>query len=172
MNHDLKTLDKTLDLKKQLARLSAMTASQLRREYQQMFGEPSRSGNRAFLFKRVAWRLQSQAEGGLSERAKQRAVELARDADLRLTVPKMRAAPDLPPAHVHVAGFTRDDAMPPPGSVLTRTYRGRSIVVTVLPKGYEYEGTIYRSLSAVAKAVTGSHWNGRLFFGLGKGGSK
>ncbi len=84
----------------------------------------------------------------------------------------MRPAPHLPPPQVHAAGFTPHGAMPPPGSVLTRKYRGKGIVVTVLPKGFEWEGTVYRSLSAVAKAVTGSHWNGRLFFGLGKGGSK
>jgi hypothetical protein len=50
--------------------------------------------------------------------------------------------------------------------VLARQYHGRTVEVTVLPKGFEYEGQIYRSLSAVAKEVTGSHWNGLLFFGL------
>ena len=53
-----------------------------------------------------------------------------------------------------------------PGAVLTRKYRGRLIEVTVLPKGFDYEGQVYRSLSAVAQAITGSHWNGHLFFGL------
>ena len=53
--------------------------------------------------------------------------------------------------------------------MLTREYRGRTITVTVLEDGFEHDGTIYHSLSAVAKAVTGSHWNGRLFFNLGKG---
>ena len=50
--------------------------------------------------------------------------------------------------------------------MLTRTYRGRRVEAKVLPQGFEYEGQVYRSLSAVAKAVTGSHWNGLLFFGL------
>ena len=54
--------------------------------------------------------------------------------------------------------------------VLTRRYKGRTILVRVLPNGFDYEGEIYRSLSAVAKAITGSHWNGRLFFGLTKSG--
>ena len=58
-----------------------------------------------------------------------------------------------------------------PGTVLTRTYRDRVIQVTVLPKGFEWEGQMYRSLSAVAKAVTGAHWNGHLFFGLKKSAS-
>jgi hypothetical protein len=55
------------------------------------------------------------------------------------------------------------------GTVLTRTYRGRRIEVKVLPDGtFEHEGKPFRSLSAVAKAVTGTHWNGHVFFGLAK----
>ena len=57
-----------------------------------------------------------------------------------------------------------------PGTKLTREYKGRTIVVTVLNDGYEFEGERYKSLSAIAKAVTGTHWNGHLFFGLRKGG--
>jgi hypothetical protein len=53
--------------------------------------------------------------------------------------------------------------------VLARQYRGRLIEVTVLPKGFEWEGRVFRSLSAVAQAVTGAHWNGHLFFGLKNG---
>lgn len=55
-----------------------------------------------------------------------------------------------------------------PGALLTREYKGRTIRVRVLPGGFDYEGTIYRSLSAVAQAVTGAHWNGYLFFGIEK----
>ena len=50
--------------------------------------------------------------------------------------------------------------------MLTRKYRGQLVAVKVLAKGFEYDGENYRSLSAVAKVVTGSHWNGLLFFGL------
>ena len=53
-----------------------------------------------------------------------------------------------------------------PGSLLRRTYQGRSILVRVLEDAYEHEGRRFRSLSAIAQAVTGAHWNGRLFFGL------
>ncbi len=59
-----------------------------------------------------------------------------------------------------------------PGAVLTREYQGEIIRVRVCDKGFEYEGQVYRSLTAVAKAVTGSHWNGFLFFNLGKNGDK
>src|SRR6059058_1682379 len=64
-----------------IACLGRMTPAQLRDKYLEVFGEPSRSGNRGFLFKRIAWRIQANAEGGLSERARRRAEELARDAD-------------------------------------------------------------------------------------------
>jgi hypothetical protein len=53
-----------------------------------------------------------------------------------------------------------------PGAILTREYKGETVQVTVRDHGFEYLGEVYRSLSAVAKAVTGSHWNGHYFFGL------
>ena len=60
--------------------------------------------------------------------------------------------------------------LPMPGTVLRRDYKGRTILVTVLDRGFEFEGEFFRSLSAVAQHITGAHWNGRLFFGLtGKG---
>ena len=62
--------------------------------------------------------------------------------------------------------LTAHDRLPIPGTVLTRKYRGRQIEVKVLPNAFEYDGQNYRSLTAVAKAITGSHWNGHLFFGL------
>ena len=153
-----------------VAALGRMTVGQLREKYLEVFGEPSRSGNRDFLFKRIAWRIQSLAEGTLSERAKRRAEELARDADLRTTLPRPPKPREgatattvaLPAPRV----LTAHDRLPLPGTVLTRTYRGRRVEAKVLPYGFEFEGQAYRSLSAGAKAVTGSHWNGHLFFGL------
>jgi hypothetical protein len=148
-----------------IAALGRMTVTQLRDQYLEAFGEPSRSGNKEFLFKRVAWRIQSLAEGGLSERARRRADELARDADIRTTIPKVPTS-DAPQRTVTRKLATTHDRLPIPGTVLTRKYRGKQVEVKVLPAGFEYDGQTYRSLSAVAKAVTGSHWNGLLFFGL------
>src|SRR3978361_2239227 len=71
-----------------LEALRRMTPGQLREKYAEVFGEPTRSGNKDFLFKRLAWRIQSLAEGTLSGRARKRAEELARDADLRTTLPR------------------------------------------------------------------------------------
>ena len=150
--------------------LRRMTVGQLRDRYLALFGEPTRSGNRDFLFKRIAWRTQSLAEGGLSERAKRRAEELARDADVRLTIPRPPKAregtTERTTASAAPAAVSTHDRLPVPGTVLTRLYRGKRVEAKVLPAGFEYDGAVYRSLSAVAKAVTGSHWNGLLFFGL------
>lgn len=60
----------------------------------------------------------------------------------------------------------RDIRLPKPGDVLSRFYKGRDIVVNVHKSGFEYDGHQYRSLSAIAKTVTGAHWNGLLFFGI------
>ena len=62
----------------------------------------------------------------------------------------------------------RDHRLPAPGTVLTRPYRGRTIAVTILENGFEYEGRRFDSLSAVAKAISGSHCSGLAFFGLTK----
>ncbi len=156
------------NVKAEIAALRKMTPAQLREKYLEVFGEPTRAGNKDFLFKRIAWRLQSLAEGTLSERARQRAAELARDADIRMTMPRPPAVtPGATPRRQ--AAPAHGERVPIPGTVLTRQYRGRVIEVTVLPRGFEWEGQIYRSLTAVAQAVTGSHWNGHLFFGLRDG---
>ena len=154
------------DVRVELARLKHMTPGELRDKHLEVFGEPSRTGNKDFLVKRIGWRIQSLAEGGLSDRAKARAMELARDADVRMTAPRAEAVTVTKPfAHP-------GRRLPMPGAVLTKQYQGRLIQVTVLPKGFDYDGTVYRSLSAVAKAVTGGHWNGYGFFGLLNGDDK
>lgn len=160
-----------MDLTKELAALRQMTPAQLRAKHVDVFGEPSRSGNKDFLLKRIAWRIQSDVEGTLSERARQRAAELARDSDIRITMPKSR--PTTPGARTTVkpAPIFRPDGAPMPGAVLVKKYRGQTIEVRVLSTGYEWNGEVYKSLSAVAKAITGTHWNGRVFFGL-KGEAK
>jgi len=154
-------------LEAQLAELKVLTARQLRERYEVVFGEPSRSNHRRWLQRRVAWRIQCQAEGGLSERAKRRAEELARDEDLRVRPPTDRG-PGLGASLRTTTGrlVRRDDRIPIPGTVLTRVHKGVEHRVTVLPKGFEHEGRVYRSLSAVAHAITGGHWNGFHFFGL------
>jgi hypothetical protein len=117
------------------------------------------------MLKRLAWRLQSLAEGGLSERARQRAEELANDADIRMTAPR-RKSDDAAPERTTTIFLPDkpDDRLPAPGTILSRPYKGQTVQVQVLHSGFAYQGQVYPSLSAVAKAVTGSHCNGFLFF--------
>ena len=153
----------------QILALQKMTVGQLREKWIELYREPTRSCNRAFLWKRLAWRVQELAYGGLSERAKARIAELNHDGDLRFLPPR-RWDPDAIVALGATSGQgarpVRDPRLPSPGAVITRQYRSQEIRVTVLEKGFEYQGRPFNSLSAVAKAVTGQKWNGWLFFGL------
>ncbi len=153
-----------LNIAKELAALEQMTVGQLQQRYVEVFGEPVRSRHKQYLIRRIAWRLQANTEGGLSERALRRAEELANVADVRVTPP--RAATRRATATTS-APLAKDRRLPPAGAAITRQYKGRTISVIVLPDGFECEGERYKSLSAVAKAVTGSHVNGYRFFNLG-----
>ena len=151
-------------LAKDLAVLTQLTVSELRHKYAEVFGEPTRTGNKTWLVRRIAWRLQALAEGDLSERARRRAAELARDADLRLNPPPSKATTTATPSESISAPAPIDQRLPPPGTILTRPYKGQLVQVQVLTEGFAYGGRVYPSLSAVAKAITGSHCNGFLFF--------
>jgi hypothetical protein len=153
-----------LDLVAEIAALRRLSAKELRQRFAELFGEATHTSNRTWLIKRLAWRLQALAEGDLSERARRRAAELANDADLRLNAPRAKAT-TVPPEPVSVSA-PADHRLPPPGTILTRLYKGRQLQVQVLTDGFAYAGTVYPSLSAVAKAITGSHTNGFLFFRL------
>ena len=159
------------DWQNELAALTHMGVSALRGKYAELFGEPTRTGNKTWLVRRIAWRLQALAQGDLSERARRRAEELAQDADLRLTAPRGAiATPSATPGGRQTLKLRADARVPPPGTVLTRSYKGQTLRVQILAHGFLYAGQTYPSLSAVAKAVTGSHCNGYLFFRLnGKG---
>lgn len=158
-----------LNVGKEVAALQRMNVKELRGKYADVFGEETSANNKGWLVKRIAWRLQALAEGGLSERARQRAADLANDADLRLSPPKAKAGPALAERTKTVAFRVKgDDRLPLPGTVVTRAYKGETLHVKVLPHGFEFEGEVFKSLSAVAKAITGQHCNGYYFFRLGK----
>jgi hypothetical protein len=154
-----------LNIGKEVAALKRMTIRELRGKYTEVFKEPTNANNKAWLVKRIAWRLQALAEGDLSERARQRAAELARDADLRLSPPKLNGS-TAEAGQTAKVRFKTDHRLPLPGTILTRPYKGEDLHVKVLSGGFEFEGELYQSLSAVAKKITGSHCNGYLFFGL------
>jgi hypothetical protein len=141
-----------------IAKLERMTTSQLRDEWRRVIGGTPTSNNRRFLYKRVAWAVQAKEYGGLSDRAQARLEELLPYAETWMPIGR-RGLADPPPA----TGGTA----PTPGTVLTRTYKGRTIAVLVRDDGrFEHDGEIYESLTAVATAITGSHWSGTHFFCL------
>ena len=163
-----------VNVAKELAALEAMTVNELRAKYAQVFGEETRVGNKAWLVKRIIWRLQALAEGDLSERARKRAAELAQDADLRLSPPRQKQTTLASVQKNGRASALVNGHLPLPGTILTRWYKGQTLKVQVLRHGFEYDGQVYKSLSAAAKAITGSHTSGFLFFRqalAGRGGN-
>ena len=153
-----------LNLVNELAALQRLSVGQLRQRFAELFGEATKASNRTWLVKRIVWRLQALAEGDLSERARRRAAELARDADLRLNPPQRKTTATTAPLEPVGIATPVDQRLPPPGTILTRPYKGQLVQVQVLTEGFAYGGRVYASLSAVAKAITGSHTNGFLFF--------
>ena len=153
----------------EIEKLRRASLAVLRQKYREVFQEETPCRHRGHLFRRIAWRLQALVEGDLTQRARQRASQIARDADLRTVAPRdffnvSSARVETTPADP--TGPPQDHRLPLPGTLLTRQWKGRSILVEVLAKGFRYENRHYSSLSAIAGAVTGTRWNGLAFFGL------
>jgi hypothetical protein len=145
--------------------------TELHAEWSKLYDdEPCRSRNRSYLVKRLCWRLQERWHGGLSANAKAKVDQLAPDIFSRAQTPRealdAAVAANQPKPADPAPGPKRDPRLPAPGTVLTRQYHGREIRVLTLDEGFEWDGQHFSSLSAVARAVTGAKWNGRLFFGL------
>jgi len=157
----------SLNITAEVAAMGRKTVRELREQYERVFGEECRSNHKQWLIKRIAWRMQANEAGDLSERARQRAAEIANDSDLRMKAPPLKKTLQNGQRRVSRKAINgHDPRLPMPGTVITRRYKGEEIHVTVLSGGFEYEGEAYQSLSAVAKAITGSHTNGFLFFRL------
>jgi len=158
----------SLNVGKEISDLRRMTLPELRERFAEVFGEPTTSRHKNYLIRRIIWKLQANEQGGLSERAKRRAKELAATSDVRLTPPPLRAVNAPERTRVGHINHPHDNRVPLPGATIVREYKGELIEVHVLPKGFDYRGEVYRTLSAVAKAATGTHWNGYHFFNLRK----
>ena len=148
--------------------LQHMTVSQLRVRWRELYGADSRSRNRTFLWRRLAWRIQELQLGGLRDETKQRILDLAPAAFVRSEVPptflRTLGESSTPPG----SNTRRDPRLPSPGSTIVREYRGQSLRLLVLDDGFELDGVHYDSLSEAARVVTGQRWNGPLFWGLTK----
>lgn len=154
-------MEKTITM--QVAALMHMSVGQLREKYAELFGEETSSRHRQWLLRRISYRVHELAEGGLRERARKRAAELADEGYLRRRMPKPPSEQQEPPAE-EPSKEQRDERLPEPGTVLVREFQETSHEVTVLERGFLYQGKTYRSLSSIARAITGTAWNGYRFF--------
>jgi hypothetical protein len=144
-----KSLDQLLALETEIRRLPDLGLKELRDRWKALFGNPAPpSLRRRFLARAVAYQMQVEAFGGLSNSTKRRLREIV-DA-LR------RGNPD-------AAGVTRTIR---PGTQMLRQWRDKTHVVTAISGGFEWNGQNFKSLSAVAKQITGTNWNGYAFFGI------
>lgn len=153
------------DIPSQLAALETMSVGALAEKYRELYGEPTRSRNKAYLQKRLAWRIQELAEGGLSKSALERIAQLGDELPERW---RMRQAQVQEQRQPQPLEEPRDPRLPPVGTTLRRIFNGATHEVTIGSDGFEYGGTRFKTLSAVAKHITGTPWNGYLFFGLKK----
>lgn len=138
------------DVLGRLAALKTAPTADLKQQWRELFGGEPPPYNRRFLESRLAYRIQELAYGGLKPETLARLEALGQQFDGgKVTVRRMRG-----------------DDKPIAGTQLIREYQGVEYVVTVTRAGYEYQGRPYQSLSAIARAITGTRWNGRVFFGL------
>jgi len=140
--------------------LKEASLPELQKKYLEIFdGKKATSNNKTYLWQRIAYRIQELAYGSLPEEAQNKAKGLAHEYD-PINNKALRSDAMIK------RNISRDRRLPIPGTLITKNYKGTDIRVKILEKGFEYNGKIYRTLTAVAKEVTGSHWNGFLFFSL------
>ncbi len=136
-----------------LARVAALKTTptpDLKKQWRDLFDSEPPRYNRRFLESRLAYRIQELAYGGLKPETIKRLEALGEQLD---------------GGNIAVRR-TRADDRPIAGTRLIREWQGVEHTVTVLRDGFEWQGRPYRSLSAIARAITGTRWNGWVFFGL------
>ena len=139
----------------QLAALPEKTLPKLKQLWRELYDREPPSYNKPFLIKRLGYRIQELAYGGLSARAEAKLNVLIEEEDRRV-----KGLPSL-----------RKGDRPIAGTRLIRQWQGVEHCVIVLDDGFEYQGARYRSLSAVARAIAGTRWNGWVFFGVRRSGA-
>jgi hypothetical protein len=132
----------------QLAALKSAPVGQLKAKWRELFDQEPPPYNRRFLESRLAYRIQELAFGGLSQETTERLEALAEELEGKLS--RRRRVENLPIA----------------GTRLIREWKGIEHTVTVRENDFEYQGRPYQSLSAIARSITGTRWNGHIFFGL------
>lgn len=149
--------------------INSLSPQELRAQFALCYGHMPTTRNRPHLIKKILWAHQRNAFGDISDVVRQKALAIADDRDVKERFDAPKSVPQEPGStkQVMIAYAPRTELLP--GTVLHRNYQGSDIRVLVLENGFEWEGKHFKSLSAVARALTGTRWNGRLFFGLKKG---
>lgn len=148
--------------------LNKLPIQKLRERFAQCYGHTPTTRNRAHLIKKILWATQRDAFGDISEVARIKALAIADDRDVKERFPNMQRPSADESKSTKVVSYQPEPNLLP-GSILHRKYRDENIRVQVLENGFEWNGEFYKSLSATARAITGTRWNGKLFFGLKKG---
>ena len=152
----------------EIRRIQGLPVSKLQAEWTRLYdGEPCRSRNKAYLVRRLCWRVQELQLGGLSDDARARLRELAPLRFTRRSLPSgFDPAAEVAPKPRPVAA-TRDARLPAVGSVISRRWHDRELRLLVRHDGgFELDGKVYGSLSEAARGATGSRWNGWLFWNV------
>jgi len=148
-------LVKNMELKKK-------SLDDLKAKYKEIFNdEEPPSNNKIFLWRKIAYKLQEQEHGILSAKGQRRLKALIEEFD---PINNKALRPNTPA--LILPESAKDKRLPIPGTVITKEYKDAKHRIKVLEKGFEYNSKIYKTLSAIAKEITGAHWNGYLFFNL------
>jgi hypothetical protein len=146
-----------------IERLMRLGIPALQRTHRELFGKDCTVLHVRYLRRKLAWELQARATGGLPEESRQHALGIAWQSTFRTRAHSQPFRPVNP-----TLSLGHDTRLPPPGSLLRRRFKGRSVLVKVLAAGFEYDGRIFGSLSPIANEVTGVSCNGFVFFGLAR----
>jgi hypothetical protein len=145
--------------------LKEMPLGELEKKYKEVFdGKKAPSNNKVYLWRKIAYRIQELEYGGLSSEVQGKIEEFIHKYD-PVNNKSLRPIANTGSSSKK-SRLSRDKRLPIPGTVITKEYKGIALQVKVLESGFEYNNKIYKSLTAIAKEVTGAHWNGYLFFNL------
>jgi len=145
----------------QIMELKEKSLGELKAKYEELFpGQKAPSNNKTFLWRKIAYRIQEFEQGGIAAETQDKIQQLIQQLD---PINNKALRPNIPAEN---KAKKRDVRLPIPGTVLIKEYKGIKLEVKVTESGFEYNNRAYKSLTAIAKEVTGAHWNGYLFFGL------
>jgi len=145
----------------EIMELKKKSLDELKAKYEELFpGQKAPSNNKVFLWRKIAYRIQELEQGGISNENQSKVEQLIQQLDpINNTALRPDNIPEKQPKN-------RDKRLPIPGTVIIKDYKGIKVEVKVLESGFEYNNKTYKSLTAIAKEITGAHWNGYLFFKL------